>query len=52
MAVRQTRMEILQAVPLFSELSQRQLRSVARACSEVRYVPGETMLRELDWGQQ
>jgi CRP/FNR family transcriptional regulator, cyclic AMP receptor protein len=52
MAVRQTEMvTVLQRVPLFTSLTQRQLRGLARECSEVRYEVGEQLLRELDWGQ-
>lgn len=43
--------DILQAVPLFSGLTNRQLRVVAAECSEVHYDAGETLVKELDWGQ-
>jgi CRP/FNR family transcriptional regulator, cyclic AMP receptor protein len=52
MAVRQTRLvEVLHGIPMFALLSQRQLRSIAKECSEVSYEAGEVLLRELDEGQ-
>lgn len=43
--------EALAAVPLFSGLTRRQLRSVARVCSAVQYEPGTTLLKERDVAQ-
>jgi CRP/FNR family transcriptional regulator, cyclic AMP receptor protein len=52
MAVKQaTLIEVLHGVPLFSMLSGRQLRGIARECSEVHYEPGDVLMRELDAGQ-
>jgi CRP/FNR family transcriptional regulator, cyclic AMP receptor protein len=52
MAVKQVALiEVLHGVPLFSTLSQRQLRGIARECSEVHYEPGDVLMRELESGQ-
>jgi CRP/FNR family transcriptional regulator, cyclic AMP receptor protein len=52
MAVKQaTLIELLHEVPLFSMLSRRQLRGIARECSEVHYQPGDVLMRELEPGQ-
>lgn len=53
MAVRR-QAELIEAarqIPIFTQLTQRQLREVARACSVQYYEPGETIVKELDWGQ-
>lgn len=43
---------ILKEVPLFANLTQRQLKAVAKACTEVHHEDGATIMRELEDGQQ
>lgn len=43
--------DILTGIPLFANLTRRQLKAVAKVCSSVQYEPGEVILKELDVGQ-
>lgn len=43
--------DILGGVPLFANLTKRQLKAVAKVCIEVGYEPGHVVLKELDVGQ-
>jgi CRP/FNR family transcriptional regulator, cyclic AMP receptor protein len=43
--------DILEGVTLFSNLSKRQLKAVAKVSSDVHYEPGEVILKELETGQ-
>lgn len=52
MAVKQaTLIEVLHGLPLFSTLSQRQLRGIARECSERHFESGDVLMHELESGQ-
>lgn len=42
---------ILEGVPLFANLTKRQLRAAAKVCHSVGYAPGEVIVKELDVGQ-
>ncbi len=42
---------ILEGIPLFARLTKRQLKAVAKVCTEVHYEPGKVILKELDSGQ-
>jgi CRP-like cAMP-binding protein len=43
--------DILGGVPLFANLTKRQLKGAAKVCIEVEYEPGHVVLKELDVGQ-
>jgi CRP-like cAMP-binding protein len=44
--------EIVGKVPLFADLTRRQLQEIAKACFEARYTAGDVMFKQLDKGQQ
>lgn len=43
--------EVLADVPLFSDLTGRQLKALAGECSLLTFEPGESIVKEQDWGQ-